>query len=120
MEWCYDLGVKAITVYAFSIENFNRSPEEISTLMSLAVEKFNYMSDNSDIVSKYDVRIRVIGELNMLPDDVRAAAERTMTMTKGNNGPIVNICFPYTAKAELINVSNRAIEGLRDGSLAPE
>ncbi len=109
MEWCYDLGIKAITVYAFSIENFNRSPEEVGTLMNLAIEKFDYMTEQSELVKKYDVRIRVIGELEMLPEDVRRAAERAMAMTKSNRGPIVNICFPYTAKAELITVCNKML-----------
>lgn len=117
MEWCYDLGVKALTVYAFSIENFNRSPEEVSTLMSLALEKFNYMVEKSEILAKYDIQIRVLGELDLLPEDVRMAAEWSMQMTKGNKGPVVNVCFPYTAKAELITVSNKILSDLRSGAL---
>jgi len=113
MEWCYELGVEALTVYAFSIENFNRSPEEVSTLMCLALEKFQYMTDRSALVQKYAVQIRVCGEMELLPVGVREAAGRAVEMTKGNRGPIVNICFPYTAKAEIIAVSNRVIQSLR-------
>lgn len=109
MEWCYELGIRTVTVYAFSIENFNRSPEEVSTLMSLAMEKFQQMTSQSDLVKRYGVRIRVIGELEMLPEDVREAVQRAMNMTKDNSGPTINICFPYTAKAELITAANKAL-----------
>lgn len=119
MEWCYELGVQTVTVYAFSIENFNRSPEEVSTLMKLAIDKFNYMLDRSELVKRYNVQIRVLGELQMLPEAVREAVERAMAMTRENHGPIVNICFPYTAKAELIAVSNGLLDELQSGKMAP-
>lgn len=117
MEWCYELGVETVTVYAFSIENFNRSPEEVSTLMELAIDKFHYMLDRSELVSKYGVQIRVLGELEMLPEDVRMAVNRAMTLTKDNQGPIVNICFPYTARAELTTVANNVLDDLQSGKL---
>lgn len=84
MEWCYELGMKAVTVYAFSMENFNRTPEEVSMLMGLAIEKFNYMAQESDLVRQYGVRIRVLGELGRLPEPVRQAALNAMEMTKHN------------------------------------
>jgi ditrans,polycis-polyprenyl diphosphate synthase len=84
MEWCYELGMRAVTVYAFSMENFNRTPEEVAVLMGLAVEKFNYMAQEGELVRQYGVRIRVLGELDRLPDPVRLAALNAMEMTKHN------------------------------------
>lgn len=110
MEWCYELGISTITVYAFSTENFKRSPEEVSMLMSLAVEKFAYMAGESEMVRKYDMAIRVIGELGMLPGEVREAAERAMEMTKNNKSRAINICFPYNSSAELVSAANAILE----------
>lgn len=84
LEWCYDLRIRTVTIYAFSMQNFNRSPEEVALLMSLAIEKFEYMASQSELVKKYDVQIRVIGELDRLPKDVHAAALRAIEMTKDN------------------------------------
>lgn len=117
MEWCYELGISVVTVYAFSIENFNRSPEEVSTLMSLALAKFRYMSEHSDLVKKYNIQIRVIGETDLLPEEVKTVMVKTMEMTAANSGPIINVCFPYTAKAELITVSNGVLADFEAGKL---
>lgn len=87
--------------------------------MSLALDKFRYMSEHSDLVKKYDIQIRVIGELELLPEEVRTVVGKTMEMTAGNMGPIINICFPYTAKAELITVSNGILEDFESGELQP-
>lgn len=119
MEWCYLLGMEAITVYAFSIENFNRSPEEVGMLMSLAISKADFLTERSDLVRRYGARVRVIGELELLPEAVRLAAQRVAAATKDNTGPIINICFPYTSKAELTTTANRVLSGLASGASAP-
>lgn len=93
MEWCYELGVKAVTIYAFSMENFNRTPEEVSMLMGLAIEKFKYMTQQSELVQKYGIRIKVLGELDRLPEPVRQAAINAMEMTKNNSE--YSICVLY-------------------------
>lgn len=91
----------------------------MSTLMSLALDKFRYMSEHSDLVKKYNIQIRVIGELELLPEEVSSVMKKTIEMTAANSGPIINICFPYTAKAELITVSNGVLDDFDSGKLNP-
>lgn len=118
LQWSLELGVRSITVYAFSIENFRRPLEEVNCLMSLAKEKFRQLSEHTDIIAKYSVTIRVLGQLEMLPEDVRQVIEQAMQQTRreysgedGDTGFTLNICSPYTSTAELLAISNRLLCG---------
>ena len=64
---CLELGIKEVTVYAFSIENFKRSQEEVDVLMNLAREKFAKFDEEKEKFKEKGVKIRVIGNLKMLP-----------------------------------------------------
>lgn len=111
LQWSLELGIRCVTVYAFSIENFRRPLEEVDCLMALAKEKFHQLCDNVGLVAQHSVAIRVLGQLELLPDDVRQAAERAMRQTQqaSHAGLTLNICFPYTSTAELLAISNRLL-----------
>lgn len=81
LRWCFRLGIRTITVYAFSIENFRRPQDEVDTLMCLAIDKFRELAHDS-LIHRHRVAIRVLGELEMLPEDVRRAAQDAMRATK--------------------------------------
>lgn len=61
LQWCSQMGIKEVTVYAFSIENFKRSQDEVDTLMELAREKYNAVIDEKDQLMEAGICIRVIG-----------------------------------------------------------
>lgn len=115
LQWSLELGIRSITVYAFSIENFRRPLDEVSCLMALAKEKFRQLSEHTELITKYSVSIRVLGQLEMLPKDVRQAAEQAMQQTRrapcgeDAGGFTLNICFPYTSTVELLTVSNQLL-----------
>jgi len=96
MEWCLDLGITCVSVYAFSIDNYNRSEEEVATLMILAEEKLAHMYAEQDVLSRHSVQVRVIGDLSLAPRGVINAAEAIMSATRHNTGAVLNICFSYT------------------------
>ena len=73
-----------VTVYAFSIENFKRPQEEVDGLMALFKEKLHELSRESEMIKKYDVCIRVLGNLSLLPNDVLEAAHEAMELTRNN------------------------------------
>ncbi|KXS19212.1 dehydrodolichyl diphosphate synthetase [Gonapodya prolifera JEL478] len=103
LEWCLDLGVEWVTVFAFSIDNFKRSSEEVDGLMNLAKEKFELFTQEGQFIQKNGIRVRVLGDLELLPEDVRRAAKSAMEWTKTNRRANLNICIPYTARHELAN-----------------
>ncbi|KAI9230871.1 MAG: dehydrodolichyl diphosphate synthase [Piptocephalis tieghemiana] len=117
LEWCLLLGVQAVTIYAFSIENFKRSSSEVSSLMDLAKEKLQVLCQHSELVREYRVRIRVLGDLSLLQQDVREAMQEAMRMTLHHDGPLLNICFPYTAREDMTQAVNRVVNQVRAGHL---
>uniref|UniRef100_A0A061SF59 Alkyl transferase n=2 Tax=Tetraselmis sp. GSL018 TaxID=582737 RepID=A0A061SF59_9CHLO len=118
LKWCLELGVKFVSVYAFSVENFKRSSEEVDDLMQLAVNKLEEILKERDLMEKHKVNVRVIGELGLLRPDVRRAAARVMSATRTNTGGVLNICFSYTSQHEMAGALRKAARGLREGILA--
>ncbi|GLJ27263.1 hypothetical protein SUGI_0534960 [Cryptomeria japonica] len=112
---CYELGIKYVSVYAFSIENFRRSKEEVETLMNLMQEKLELLIEKGSIVNKYGIRVQIIGDLSLFPQHVREAAERAMAFSRNNDRAVLNICAPYTGTQEIA----QAVEGvIKNGDLA--
>ncbi|KAK6084150.1 di-trans,poly-cis-decaprenylcistransferase [Seiridium cupressi] len=101
LEICYKCGVKVVTVYAFSIENFNRPKSEVGGLMKMAKIKLEQLCQHGELLDRYGACIRVLGERDMIPPDVLPFVDRAVEMTKHNKNAVLNICFPYTARAEM-------------------
>ncbi|XP_059437338.1 dehydrodolichyl diphosphate synthase CPT3-like [Corylus avellana] len=99
----YELGVKYVTVYAFSIDNFKRRPDEVNSLMALIVEKIEELLNEGSIVSQYDIRMYFIGNLKLLNEPVRVAAERAMAATANNTKAALLICVAYTSCDEIVH-----------------
>lgn len=120
LEHCKDLGVEVVTVYAFSIENFKRDPAEVNYLMDLAMRKFEDAVSETGDLFKHRVRVRILGDLNLLPETVRKASARITFATEKNTGPICNICFSYTSREEISSCVGSVVDGVRRGELLAE
>nr|CAH7733973.1 unnamed protein product [Callosobruchus chinensis] len=118
--WCREIGVKEVTVYAFSIENFNRTKEEVDTLMSLAKEKFEKVFEEKDKIMMEGIKIRVIGNLSLVPEDIRTLLAKSVLLTKDNDKSILNIAFSYTSRDEIVHSMKTVIEGLDAKQIEPE
>ncbi|KAF5288332.1 hypothetical protein FQR65_LT12066 [Abscondita terminalis] len=117
LQWCVELGIREVTMYAFSIENFNRSAEEVDTLMDLAREKFKRLMDEKDKLMADGVRIRVIGNLELLPSDIRKSIAEAMIMTKKNYKMFLNVAMAYTSRDDITNAIKVVNDGVHDGTL---
>ncbi|EJF66045.1 dehydrodolichyl diphosphate synthetase [Dichomitus squalens LYAD-421 SS1] len=119
LEVCMNLGVKCVSAYVFSIENFKRSPEEVEALMDLAEEKLLEFARQGEILDKYGIRLVVVGRWELLPERVQVAARKALDRTQHNeNRAIFNMCFPYTSREEIANAVQETIrERLEDDSL---
>ena len=100
LEWCLALGVRCLSVYAFSTENFKRTSVEIDTLFSLAEEKLDQMA-KSPVIVKHRVRVQVLGELKLLPPGLQRAAANAMSATWHHDGPVLNVCVAYTGREDI-------------------
>ncbi|KFA66139.1 hypothetical protein S40285_03390 [Stachybotrys chlorohalonatus IBT 40285] len=110
MEICYKCGVKVVTVYAFSIENFNRPKYEVEGLMELAKTKLEQLTTYGDILDRYGARVRILGQREMIRDDVLQVVDKAVARTQHNNRAVLNICFPYTARAEMTTAVRSTVQ----------
>ncbi|OVA19572.1 Decaprenyl diphosphate synthase-like [Macleaya cordata] len=101
LKYCYELGVKYVTVYAFSVDNFNRSPEEVQSVMDLMQEKIEELLMQESIVNSFGIRLHFIGNLKLLNETTRAAAEKAMTATAKNDNVVLLICVAYSSTDEI-------------------
>ncbi|KAJ0542645.1 dehydrodolichyl diphosphate synthase 6-like [Helianthus annuus] len=115
LKYCYEVGVKYVTVYAFSLDNFNRRPDEVQYVMDIMYEKIQGVLKEMDMVNRYGIRVLFIGDLNRLDEPVRLAAEKAMEATAKNTKTYLLVCVAYTSSHEI----PRAIyEACQEKSLA--
>lgn len=98
VEACKELGVEYVSVYAFSTENWKRSEEEVSTLMQLIVE---FAKSKLKKICQNDVRVKVLGDLEGLPEFARTPLLDLMKTTESNKGLTLNLCINYGSRWEL-------------------
>lgn len=110
MKYCYELGVKYVTIYAFSIDNFRRKPEQVQGVMDLMLEKIEGLLKEESIVNQYGVRVYFIGNLKLLYEPVRIAAEKAMKATAKNTRSILLICVAYTSTDEIAHAAQESCE----------
>ena len=108
-----DIGVKVITVYAFSTENWKRSKEEVDGLMKIAVE---YCAKEIDELHENNVQVRIVGDMAGLPVAVQEATTGAIEKTKNNTGLILNIALNYGGRAEIVH----AVQQMMQEGLSPE
>ena len=111
-----DLGVKVLTVYAFSTENWSRPQDEVKFIMNLPVEFFDkYVPE----LHKNNVRVQVIGDISRLPEETFDAMERAREKTKHNSGLILNFALNYGGRAEITNAVKEIAKDVLDAKLNP-
>ena len=117
LEWCMRMGVKTLTVYAFSTENFNRDPEEVSFLMELIGTSLRELADDEHIIENR-VRLRAIGERDAIPDDMREAIEYAESKTVDFDDYFFNMAIAYGGRQEIVSavkdISSRVASGELD------
>src|SRR6516162_2820101 len=115
VETCARLGVKVLTLYAFSVENWKRPRHEVETLWRLL--RF-YLKQELPDLQKNDIRLQAIGRLEALPIQVRRELEATIDATSNNRGLLVNLAINYGGRAEIVDAVNSILDMARiEGSL---
>lgn len=99
-EACLERGIKILTVYAFSTENWNRSKKEINYLMNLLK---NAVTKHSKELHKKDIKLQILGRISRLPQDLQEAIKKAVELTKNNKKGILNIALNYGGHAEIID-----------------
>ena len=111
------LGVKVLSVYAFSTDNFKRSAEEVDFLMNLLIYYFN---EKLSSVCENNIKVVFSGRKEPLRDDVLQAMDNIAKRTENNNACILNICLNYGGQEEIVDATFKIADALRDGTLKRE
>lgn len=101
LRWCLDIGIREVTTFAFSIENFKRSSEEVEGLFNLAREKFARLLEETERLNEHGIRIRIIGNIGLLPQDLQKLVATAMLSTERNDKLFLNVAFAYTSRDEI-------------------
>jgi undecaprenyl diphosphate synthase len=116
VETCARLGIRVLTLYAFSVENWKRPRAEVETLWRLL--RF-YLRKELPELQKNDIRLQAIGRLDALPPDVRRELDAVVDATSGNRGLLVNLAINYGGRTEIVDAVNSILELARvEGSLS--
>jgi tritrans,polycis-undecaprenyl-diphosphate synthase [geranylgeranyl-diphosphate specific] len=118
LDWCAELDIAELTLYAFSTENFERPREQRQHLFDLVEEKLREFAD-ADRVHEERVRIRAIGDTARLPERVRDAAAYAESRTAGYEGFALNVALAYGGRDELLTATRGVAEAVESGDLAP-
>ena len=98
VNWCREKGIKTLTLFVFSTENWKRPKNEVNYLMKLAEKMESHFSE----ASKQDVKIRVIGQRDKLPGAVKLSIEKIEDLTKSNKAMTLNFALSYGGRAEIV------------------
>lgn len=106
-QWCLDKGVKVLTVWAFSTENWNRSKREVNYLMNLL--RYGLRND-VNIFNKKKIRLNVLGRIEELPKGLQKEIRRAIEKTKNNTKGVLNLAINYGGRAEIIDAVKQIIK----------
>lgn len=119
LEWCFELGIKNLTIYAFSTENFHRSTDEVQTLMNLCKQELDKAAEDSRI-HKNQVRVRVIGHIDSLPFNISESAKKIMHQTEKYDKYSFNIALAYGGREEIIQAIQKIAQDVKENKIQIE
>ncbi|MBI4459767.1 MAG: isoprenyl transferase [Acidobacteria bacterium] len=112
VEICSQLGLTALSLYAFSVENWKRPKSEIDTLMGLLRE---YLRKELAEIHRNNIRLQILGHYEQLPREVRGDLEDARQLTGKNTGMVLNVALNYSARTELVDAFNSILKETRAG-----
>jgi tritrans,polycis-undecaprenyl-diphosphate synthase [geranylgeranyl-diphosphate specific] len=116
LDWCFEVGVKNLTLYAFSTENFNRSSNEVRGLMDLCRTELDKATKNSRI-HKNKVRVNVIGHMESLPEDIQQLSKVLMDKTEIYDNYTLTIALAYGGREEIVHAIQQMAEDVKHEKL---
>ncbi|MDI6737225.1 MAG: polyprenyl diphosphate synthase [Nanoarchaeota archaeon] len=117
IKWAVELKLKALTIYAFSTENFNRSKIEIEKIMGLFARFFAKLMDDEKL-EKHSIKINFIGNKSLFSEEIQKSMRAMEEKTKSNSNLAVNFAIGYGGRAEIVDAAKRIAEKAKAGEIA--
>jgi len=118
LEWCVKLGIKTLTIYAFSTENFRRKPEEIEAVMKVAEETLNRVL-RDERIHRHKIRVKALGRTWLLPPNIQDLLRKLEEATASYDRHYLNIAIAYGGRAEIIDAIRQISSLVAKGELKP-
>lgn len=119
MDWCLELGVKTLTLYALSLENLNRPKEELITIFEVLEEKVDRLIADEKLMRE-KVRFKVMGDVSRLPLTLKEKLRNLEMLTKDNSERFLNIAISYSGREEILRAVRDIAKDVKEGRLKPE
>ncbi len=119
LNWCLEVGIRILTVYALSTENLNRPKSEVDSLMELFERSFREIATD-ERVHRHRIRVRAIGKRSVLPERVRAAIDVAEAATRDYDQYFYNVAIAYGGRDEIVEAIRSLAREVASGRLAPE
>lgn len=116
LQWCWEMKIHTVTVYALSTENLRRSDDELNELMRLAEKGFKEVLSSKE-VAENEVRINVIGRIDLLSDSLRSTILEAKERTEGYSRNNLNVAIAYGGRTEIIDATKRILEQVTNGTM---
>jgi len=113
---CRELGIQALTLYAFSQENWKRPKTEIKGLMRLLK---TFIRSELAALKKNNIQVKSIGHLERLPEDVQTVVQDAIAVTKDNSGMVLNVALSYGGRDEILRAVAQIVKKARSNNLSP-
>jgi undecaprenyl diphosphate synthase len=117
VEGCVDIGIKNLTVYTFSTENWNRPIEEVNALMEILISTIN---QETQTLTKNNIKLNAIGDIASLPQKCIDDLDSAMKKTANNTSCTLTLALSYSAKWEITQAAKRLAQQVKDGTLTTE
>lgn len=116
LKWCQELGIKELTLYTFSTDNFNRPEQEKKVLFSLFKENIKNLK-NDERLDKDGIQVRFIGRLQLFPKDIQKEMHEVMEKTKDYNNFKLNFAMAYGGRAEIVDATKKIIKKIKNNEI---
>ncbi len=119
LDWAREMGIRHITLYSFSTENFSRDREEIESLFALFKEMFRRVLED-ERTHRYKMRVRMVGDRTLLPPDLLACIREVEQATAAYGNFFVNVALAYGGRNEIVHAARSILHDVGQGTLSPE
>jgi tritrans,polycis-undecaprenyl-diphosphate synthase [geranylgeranyl-diphosphate specific] len=119
LDWAHELGIRHITLYTFSTENFSRSKDEVQHLFELFKEKFTSVLED-ERVKNYRIRVQMVGDRSRIPDDLREVIDTVEASTRDYDGFCLNIALAYGGRNEIVLAAREILTEVTVKGLDPD